>query len=76
MISFYTISIYNGQHCKSNTMNMQYFAASAQTTNANGFGTMSVITIMFVAPLSSDNRHRSSLLLLLLLDLNEQEKML
>ena len=28
----------------------------AQTTNANGFGTMSQITIMFVAPLISDHR--------------------
>ena len=35
----------------------------AQKTNANSFGTMSEITIMFVAPLSSDHRgprrHRS-----------------
>ena len=42
----------------------------AQTANANGFGTMSQITIMFVAPLSSDHRgfrRYGSLLLLLLL---------
>ena len=30
----------------------------AQTKNANGFGTMSRITIMFVAPLRSDHRFR------------------
>ena len=39
----------------------------AQTTNADNFGTMSQITIMFVAPLCSDHRwfrHYRSLLLL------------
>ena len=43
----------------------------AQTTNAHGFVIMSQITIIFVAPLSSDHwgfsRYRSLLLLLLLL---------
>ena len=41
----------------------------AQTTNANGFGTMSQITIVFVAPLISNHRgfRRFGSLLLLLL---------
>ena len=52
--------------------NITYIAIiilTTQTTNANGFGIMSLITIMFVAPLSSDNwglrRHRSVSILLL-----------